>query len=905
MPSVKGARIKLLIVVLILGAVGYGGYYLYTNSTGNMFAAARTAFESQDHDTARQYLDRILSRNPDHLDALFLLAQIDMAARAYPATERELNRILALDPLNGEARRMLVKVLLAQCRFVEAQAQLETIAKSGNLTNEDKACQALAVAGLIVGSTQPEPLIQATEALLAEVGAVNANLPQARLANALCLLEKGEYQAAPEQIQAAQSMSGDSFAIHWANGKSLFFAGDLQNSLASLDRADQLRRTGQGVAPPAHWLMELYLYQGLSFVEMGQFEEAERRFNIAVENLPSAIEPTLANVNLNLIQAFTQSLVEEGQSESQRLYRLAADVLFRRQEILKSRGALEYQLALVRLYLQSYQEALSILEDLSTRQTPYVQALQELGNLYYDQANYDKAAAVYRKILTFRPDDLTAHYNLATILIRGREVELAKEHLSRVVETDETWLDAALNYGLTARLLGQYEEAEKEYQGILESIPNSMDALIGLGLIHSAREEKEKAAQFFNQAKDQHSERSEPYYYLGQLALEEGKDVEAQSMFERCLLLDPGNEYAAMSMVEIDFRKGQWEQAKERLVALNQNPNTRMKVVVGNALLLAQLKTGEVEEAEKRLRSLEEIMSGMEPEMMAAVRTNLATLAEVKGKEAEALERYRSAVDAQPQEPLTHYNLGTAHLARGNYSEAILSLRRARELDPEDEAIRYNMAVAQASVNQWKEAQTILSELAQSEEASIEVVRNLAEAYIGGGEPLQALELLQPAIERRPGAIDLKVLEVKGLVASGDYENAALKAEDLAKTYPQDGGVQMANGIALFHRGNLEQAETHFRRALQILPDDPNLKLNLATFLIARGDYEGFSEAEELLSQIEGTAFETSPDYLNQCALLAFHQSDFSSARRYLQQSLIENGNQPEIQALFKKIEQL
>jgi tetratricopeptide (TPR) repeat protein len=60
-------------------------------------------------------------------------------------------------------------------------------------------------------------------------------------------------------------------------------------------------------------------------------------------------------------------------------------------------------------------------------------ALGELGQLYTKTARYEKGLAIDRRLVALRPDDSTAHYNLACSLALLGQAEEALDELDRSV----------------------------------------------------------------------------------------------------------------------------------------------------------------------------------------------------------------------------------------------------------------------------------------------------------------------------------------------------------------------------------------------------------------------------------------------------------------------------------------
>lgn len=904
MPIVRTQKYKIAGGIIALGLVGYLGYTLYSRSVGVLISNAQTCFEANDFNCARENLQAVLEKNPNHLDALFLLCRIDFMSGNHQGLEPTLRQVLGIQPDLLDARKMLARVLLSKCRFDEARNELNNLRNAGAYSTEEQGAMSLALAGLMIAATDGlshhQEVAGAIEATLTQ----NPGQADAHLAKSLVHIQLGEGPAAFQEVQTAIQTLGENFVTQWALARALYLNEDLDNAMIAFEKADAIRKSDRELRPPGPWVRELYLNEGLVLIEQGKIEEAQRRLDIASENDPHAVRPALALVNLYLIQGGVTQGPEGLVDDSQRFYRRAIDELLQKPEILASDPVYRYQLSLVHAYLRNYRESVAILEELTQETPPYLQAFQELGNLRHAQANYRGAAEAFGRILEINPNDPFAGYNYGTLLLRIQEVEQAREHLRAVVSIQPDWLQARLNLALAHRLAGLHTEAQGAYQQVLERSPNNMNALIGLGLIAATRGDLEAARIQFNTARDQHPTRSEPYFYLGQIELDAGRTVEAQAMFEKCLSLDPENEYAILALVDIRFRRGTWEQAREPLNLILNKPNPRLRVVAENAMALVEVMTGREDQAEELLNRLKESASELEPYLQGGILTNQAILASKRGDHDKALEIAQQVVELLPSEADAHYNLGTLQLEAGRFSEAAFTFRRAIEESPNHLDAQFNLAVAQSASNRWDEALALLSTLGRQENAPLEVVQSLAEAYLGAGDAQAALDILQPAIENRGGAVQLQTLRAKAYVGIGNIAEAARLSQELAGAYPQDGEVQAVRGMTAFLSGDVRAGETALRRALQIRPEDPTVKVNLASLLIAKGNFDNFSEAEKLLDEVEqNRLFLDEVD--NQRAFLAVRRSDYETARSLLQRSLQKNSDQPKIQALLNQWEGL
>lgn len=904
MPTVGSRRYQFLGIFAAIALAGYAGYYVYSNSTGVLLAQARQAVTVGDATVARAALDRILVREPDHVDALLLISILDFGAGNFPQTEASLKRVLSQDSGHAEARSLLADVYLTQCRFSDAQRILEEVPTLVSSSPPSRGKLALALAGQVVGATQPDLAFSRVQPVVDEAIRSQPDMPEAKLAHAIILVQKREAQRALEEANIAKPRMRDPFITDWVVGKAAYLLGDTATAQATLDRADEHRKARRDLTPPAAWNMEMFLLRGLVLIDQGKLDEAERMLSAARENDSTSTEPTLALVNLYLLRAFQADNPTADPGEQVRFYQRAADELSRQPQLLESSPVYRYQLALIRIYVKDFKEALEHLEQLANMDPPYMQSLHELGNQYNFQASYTKAIRIYQRILTYEPSNLLASYNLGSIQIRNRDIGAAREHLQSVVDRKPEWQQARLNYALACRLGGDYGKAEESYRSILAKSADNVNALIGLGLVAMSKGDSETAEKFFVQARDAHTDRAEPYYYLGQVAFDQGRTAEAQSMFEKCLGIDPENEFAAMALVEIHLRRQTWDQARIRLEAILANPNARMRTVAENALCLLENMAGNLDEARKRLAGLKELIREVGQEIGAAIQANMAALAWAEGKTEEAAGLTRTVAELLPKSPEAYYNLGTYQLMLGRYADAVLAYERVLSLNPKHSDAQYNLAVAKASLNQWEGALQILSEIAKDPGVSVEVLGYLAEAYMGANQPDEALKTLDPAIGRFPLAANLQTMKVMALLMKSDNEAAAALSNEVVKQFPTDAISQMVRGVAAFRLGDYTESENRFRKAYQLQATDPIIQLNLATFLINQGSYSSLEEAGVLLDSVEKSGIQRIP-VCNQKGLLAFRRADYPAAKEWLEASLVENANQPEIQELLRRIEDL
>jgi cytochrome c-type biogenesis protein CcmH/NrfG len=90
-------------------------------------------------------------------------------------------------------------------------------------------------------------------------------------------------------------------------------------------------------------------------------------------------------------------------------------------------------------------------------------ALVELGNLHFDQQNYDQAADDYKKALEVHPDEVSVRTDLGTALFYSKKVDEAIVELKKSLALNPTHPQTLFNLGVA--LL----DGKKDSKGALEA----------------------------------------------------------------------------------------------------------------------------------------------------------------------------------------------------------------------------------------------------------------------------------------------------------------------------------------------------------------------------------------------------------------------------------------------------
>ena len=100
-------------------------------------------------------------------------------------------------------------------------------------------------------------------------------------------------------------------------------------------------------------------------------------------------------------------------------------------------------------------------------------ALINLGMLFYEQANLEKATECFQRAVELDPDSAIAQFNLGNVLEEAGQVETARQHLRLAVRLDPGYADAHYNLAFACDKLGAHAEAQQHWRRYVELDPSS------------------------------------------------------------------------------------------------------------------------------------------------------------------------------------------------------------------------------------------------------------------------------------------------------------------------------------------------------------------------------------------------------------------------------------------------
>ena len=195
-------------------------------------------------------------------------------------------------------------------------------------------------------------------------------------------------------------------------------------------------------------------------------------------------------------------------------------------------GIVRQEMGELKLARESYERALQIAPDLAD-------VIYNLASVLEQQGEKEEAERLYVKLLTRNPEWEDAWFRLGYLRLQRADHRGAAEAFQACVRKRTPWPEAQLNLGLAYWNLGDHESAAKAFESVLETDPNSIDALRGLAALAVEREDLDKALDLQAKLIEAGERTPELFYNTGLLLQKSGQIEDAIRLYQEALAERP------------------------------------------------------------------------------------------------------------------------------------------------------------------------------------------------------------------------------------------------------------------------------------------------------------------------------------------------------------------------------
>ncbi len=439
--------------------------------------------------------------------------------------------------------------------------------------------------------------------------------------------------------------------------------------------------------------------------------------------------------------------------------------------------------------------------------------LRSLGDLQGPQASemLQLALVEYEKLAQLQPKDLETHLLLGQLYGLNHDSAKAEAQFQIARGLDANSEEAVLNI---ARLYSEQGQTQRAVEALL-AIPASDRSAridIALGASYDQNKKPKEAAQAYRAALEEEPDNVDTQRALANSLLSDNQLAESLTLYQQLVTADPSDVQSQIKLSEIQRRQGHYEQAFATLSkakALNTNADN-LELVFNEAVLYDSL--------------------GKYPQAVTTLQGVLASTNHPNGVYSDP-EKSNRAIFLD--------RLGIVYREQNKTPEAIATYKEMTRLGG-DYAIRgYQGEVdSYRDAHQWKDALAVAGEAARALPKDRGVQLMYAFQLADAGEIDRGIALATSQLNNTPEDRDTQIalanIDLR-LHRSADAQKHLDKAETYVTKPDERAYLDLLRATVFDHDKQYDAAETQYRKALAIDPNNATVLNDLGYMLVERG----------------------------------------------------------------------
>jgi len=659
---------------------------------------------------------QVVDINPDHRDALIMLAKYYLEAKLADEVLRIAERVQRKTPQDPQAEALKIAVLAQQDKISQAVGRAEDLYRR----HPDEPDTAILLATLY-GHQQR---LQEAKTILQQ--ALRSHPHHLDLLNNLkAILDQAHDNPATEQVLRQMVQEEPTIYDHRLKLARFY------DQHHEFDRAEATLREALQALPDQEqpWLALA------DFLRLRRGKEsAEAAFRQAMERLPYSTKIPLA---LGALYEHQKDMIA-----ARNVYASMA------KEYEKKPAGLDASVKIAQLDFAAgkQDEALQRLAAVLGENPRSAEGLILQGKIALLGQNGREAVQSFRTVLRDQPELSHVHHLLGQAYIQTREAQLARESFERAVALNPGALEPGLALATLETQAGQGPKARARLLGLLKMNPAYLPALEGLFLLDLAVGEWVHAKSVLDRLRQATGD--SPSFFMAEGRLHESRNdyARASVAFERAATMAPNVADPLVALVRLDLMQKQAEHARRRLESI-VSTNPSHPYAYG---LLGEVSSilGRRDAAAAHYRQATKINPAWVTPWL-----NWVSLMQAQRQPDQAIKIVQEGLVANPSSEELHMLLASLLADRGSIDEAIASYETVLRINPRNLLSANNLATLLADYKQdppHLERAFLLSRDFEKEAPHPLFLDTVGWVRLKMGHMEDALRLIKEAINKAP-----------------------------------------------------------------------------------------------------------------------------------------------------------
>ena len=418
------------------------------------------------------------------------------------------------------------------------------------------------------------------------------------------------------------------------------------------------------------------------------------------------------------------------------------------------------------------------------------------------------ALALVHGFAVGQPVDATALAQRASAAMRAREFGTAERIYRQLVASFPEEPGLALNLALALYSSGSFAMAIEQLDRFLEARPDHAPAWLLAGMSYQKLDQPANAVR----------------------------------PLRRAVTLDPANNTARLELADALLRSDQPDRASREFSLLASQDRENPKAWLGLGLSYTELSGTAAADLERTAPD------------SAYYQLLLARSAQAQGRYRAAFAHYRAAETIDATAPGIHESIAEVYEKSGHreWARAELAKRTAagpcelRQLECSfesgafDQILETSEESATPEALYWR-ARAFAEKAKQAHKQLLALPPSSATYYLAGtiedlaGNPRDAANAWQKAVELEPGNRSLRISLLRALRSAGFHEESIRAAKDLLQRQPDSAPGRFYFGDALLQLGRVDEAIPLLEDAVRLSNGDTSMRATLSTAYLSAG----------------------------------------------------------------------